>query len=55
MYNYDCCTVLANLAEIPAISVPAGFIDGIPMGLQIMASRGNDKFLLDVAGKFEKI
>jgi len=54
MYNYDCCTVLANLAEIPAISVPAGFIDGIPVGLQIMTSRGNDKFLLDVAGKFEK-
>jgi len=53
MYNYDACTVLANLAEIPAISIPTGFIDGIPVGLQIMASRGSDSFLMDVAGKFE--
>ncbi len=53
MYNYDALTVLANLAEIPAISVPCGRIDGVPVGLQIMAKRGNDDFLLKVAREFE--
>jgi len=53
MYNYDTLTVLANIAEIPAISVPAGKIDGIPVGMQLMAGRGEDLFLLDVSEKFE--
>jgi aspartyl-tRNA(Asn)/glutamyl-tRNA(Gln) amidotransferase subunit A len=33
MYNYDTLTVLANIAEIPAISVPCGKIDGVPVGI----------------------
>lgn len=56
-YRYDTLTVLANLAQIPAISVPAGTIseDGekIPIGLQIMAARGNDDLLLAFAKNFE--
>jgi aspartyl-tRNA(Asn)/glutamyl-tRNA(Gln) amidotransferase subunit A len=59
MYNYDVLTVLANLAGTPAISIPAGFIqegkDEIPVGMQIIAPRGHDNFLLDVAKKFEKV
>jgi aspartyl-tRNA(Asn)/glutamyl-tRNA(Gln) amidotransferase subunit A len=53
MYNYDTLTVLANIAQIPAISVPCGKIEGIPIGIQIMAAMGNDEFLLDVAKEFE--
>jgi aspartyl-tRNA(Asn)/glutamyl-tRNA(Gln) amidotransferase subunit A len=53
MYNYDTLTVLANIAEIPAISVPCGKIDNIPVGIQLMAARGNDRLLLDVAKEFE--
>lgn len=53
MYNYDTLTVLANIAEIPAISVPCGKIDNIPVGIQIMAARGRDLMLLDVAKEFE--
>ncbi|MEK6885420.1 MAG: Asp-tRNA(Asn)/Glu-tRNA(Gln) amidotransferase subunit GatA [Nanoarchaeota archaeon] len=53
MYNYDTMTVLANLAEIPAISVPVGEIDKVPVGIQLMAARGEDLFLLDVAEQFE--
>jgi len=53
MYNYDALTVLANLAEIPSISIPAGRIDDIPVGLQILAGKGNDEFLLETAEKFE--
>ncbi len=57
MYNYDSLTVLANLAEIPAISVPCGRIneegEAVPVGLQILAPLGEDNFLLEVAKKFE--
>ena len=42
MYNYDALTVLANLAEIPAISVPCGRIDGVPVGMQILCKRFDD-------------
>jgi len=52
-YNLDACTVLANLAEIPGLSVPVGKIDEVPVGLQILSSRGNDRNLLNVAKKFE--
>jgi len=52
-YKYDALTVLANLAEIPAISVPCGEIDNIPVGIQIMASRGGDEFLLGISKEFE--
>lgn len=52
-YAYDICTVLANLAEIPGLNVPAGDIDGVPVGMQILAARGNDSNLLNVAKKFE--
>ena len=53
MYDYDALTVLANLAEIPAISVPCGEIDSVPIGLQIMAWKGEDDNLLNVAREFE--
>lgn len=53
MYNYDTLTVLANIAEIPGISVPCGKISGVPVGIQILGARGDDNFLLDVAKKFE--
>jgi len=53
MYEYDSLSVLANLAEIPAISVPCGDIDNIPVGVQILAKKGNDKMLLELAKEFE--
>ena len=40
MYNNDLLTISANLAGIPAASVPAGLVDGMPAGFQIMAPRG---------------
>lgn len=57
MYNYDSLSVLANIAEIPSISVPCGRIgdkgENIPVGIQILAGRGNDEILLKVAKGFE--
>ncbi|MGV8152319.1 MAG: amidase family protein [Candidatus Nanoarchaeia archaeon] len=53
MYNYDACTTLANIAQIPAISIPCGKIKNIPIGIQLMARKGNDNFLLEIAKEFE--
>lgn len=52
MYNYDALTALANLAEIPAISVPCGTVSNVPVGVQILAPIGSDNFLLDIGKRF---
>jgi len=52
-YHYDTLSVFANLAEVPAISVPVGDIGGVPVGVQILAGRGEDKKLLEIAKRFE--
>ncbi len=54
IYAYDALTIPANLAEICAVSVPAGAVDKIPMGLQIMCSKGSDAKMLSIAKEFEK-
>ncbi|HKO39789.1 MAG TPA: amidase family protein, partial [Nitrososphaeraceae archaeon] len=54
MYLIDINTVLANLAGIPAISIPIGFKDGLPIGLQIMADEFQEKNLLDISEVLEK-
>jgi aspartyl-tRNA(Asn)/glutamyl-tRNA(Gln) amidotransferase subunit A len=54
MNQYDSNTVLANLAGLPAISVPMGFVGTTPVGLQFMASRFEDDKLLRLARAYEK-
>jgi aspartyl-tRNA(Asn)/glutamyl-tRNA(Gln) amidotransferase subunit A len=54
MYLSDIFTVTANLVGVPAISVPCGESDGLPVGIQLMAPADEDLFLLDVAAAFEK-
>ncbi len=53
MYAYDIFTVVANLAGIPAGVVPAGKVDGIPTGLQVMGDVLCDQKVLDVMAGFE--
>lgn len=55
LYAYDIFTVIANLAGIPAGVVPAGKVDGIPTGLQIMGRVLDDQKVLDIMYGFEKI
>jgi Asp-tRNA(Asn)/Glu-tRNA(Gln) amidotransferase A subunit family amidase len=45
---------LANLTGIPAISVPVGLEDGLPIGLQLQAAWGRDDLLLDAAEALER-
>ena len=49
MYLSDILTVPANLAGVPAISVPCGKVDGMPVGLQIMGRHMEDERVIDVA------
>ena len=54
MYNYDSLTIPANLAEIPAISIPADKIDGIPVGMQIYAKKFDENMMFSVAEQFHE-
>jgi len=45
---------LANLTGIPALSVPVGLADGLPIGLQLQAAWGRDELLLDAAEALER-
>lgn len=55
MYLTDIMTVAANLAGVPSVSVPAGAIDGLPVGLQLMAPQGGDRALLGLARAYEEL
>ncbi|CAN5170997.1 Asp-tRNA(Asn)/Glu-tRNA(Gln) amidotransferase subunit GatA [soil metagenome] len=55
MYLIDIMTVAVNLAGIPAISIPAGVSNGLPVGLQLMASQQNDRELLAAAQAAEGV
>ena len=55
MYLSDVMTVASNLAGIPAISIPAVNLDGLPVGIQIMADQKQDRKLLLLADKAEEL
>jgi len=55
MYLTDISTVAANLAGLPAISLPAGFIDGLPSGFQVMAKMADDQKLLQFSNQIAKL
>ena len=55
MYLTDILTVAANLVGVPSISLPAGNVDGLPVGLQIMAAQRADRPLLSFAKSLEEL
>ncbi|MCU1620846.1 MAG: gatA, partial [Modestobacter sp.] len=53
MYAADLCTLPASLAGLPAISVPSGLSEGLPVGLQVMAPALADDRCYRVAAALE--
>ena len=55
MYLSDICTISANLAGIPGVSIPAGFSsDGLPIGMQLLAAPFEEETLLRAARMYER-
>jgi len=54
MYLSDIYTIAVNLAGLPGMSVPAGFVDGKPVGLQIIGNYFEENRLLNVAHKYQQ-
>jgi aspartyl-tRNA(Asn)/glutamyl-tRNA(Gln) amidotransferase subunit A len=55
MYLQDICAVPASLAGIPAISVPGGLSEGLPVGIQLMGDVFTESMLLQAARAVEKV
>ncbi len=55
MYLEDIYTLSANMAGIPAMSAPAGFVGGRPVGLHIMGNYFNEAKLLNIAHQYQQI
>ncbi len=53
MYLSDIYTISVNLAGLPAMSVPAGNIDGLPVGLHLIGPQLSDSKILKIAQEFE--
>jgi len=54
MYLSDVCTLPINIAGVPAISVPAGFADGLPVGMQIIGKPFDEETILRIAFAYEQ-
>ncbi|MBM7565311.1 aspartyl-tRNA(Asn)/glutamyl-tRNA(Gln) amidotransferase subunit A [Paenibacillus sacheonensis] len=54
MYLNDICTIPVSLAGVPAISVPCGFADGLPVGLQIIGKAFDERTVLRAAHAYEQ-
>ena len=55
MYLNDIYTIGANLAGLPAMSIPCGFLDGLPVGLQIIGGHFAEAKLLNVAHGYQQV
>jgi len=55
MYLNDIYTIGANLAGLPGLSLPCGFVDGLPMGLQLIGPHFSEGKLLNAAHQFQLV
>ncbi len=54
MVNMGALTIISNIYGNPAVSIPAGTIDGLPVGMQVLARHHRDDLLFDVALAVER-
>ena len=55
MYLADIYTISTNLAGLPGVSIPAGFVNNMPVGLQIIGNYFDEARLLNVAHRYQQI
>jgi aspartyl-tRNA(Asn)/glutamyl-tRNA(Gln) amidotransferase subunit A len=55
MYLSDVCTLPINIAGVPAISIQAGFTDGLPIGMQIIGKPFNEEAILKIAHAYQQV
>jgi aspartyl-tRNA(Asn)/glutamyl-tRNA(Gln) amidotransferase subunit A len=55
MYLSDVCTLPINIAGVPAISIPAGFTQGLPIGMQIIAGLFKEATLFQIAYAYQQV
>ena len=55
MYLSDIYTIAVNLAGLPGMSIPAGFVNDLPVGLQIIGSYFAEARLLNVAHQYQQV
>ena len=48
----DVYTISANLAGVPAMSLPAGFVDDMPIGVQLIGNYFSEATILNIAHKY---
>ncbi|MFV8064042.1 Asp-tRNA(Asn)/Glu-tRNA(Gln) amidotransferase subunit GatA [Streptococcus pluranimalium] len=53
MYLADLLTIPVNLAGLPGISIPSGFVDGLPVGLQLIGPKYSEEIIYQAAAAFE--
>lgn len=55
MYSADICTVIANIAGLPAISTPCGYDgNGLPIGMSLVGKAFDEQTIISAANEFEK-
>ncbi len=55
MYLQDIYTISLNLAGLPGMSVPVGFVDGLPVGMQLIGNYFDEALLLRVAHSYQQV
>lgn len=55
MYLEDIYTIAVNLAGLPGLSIPAGLVEGLPVGLQLIGRDFDEARLLNIAHRFQQV
>ena len=55
MYLSDIYTISVNLAGLPGMSIPAGFAEGLPVGLQLIGEHFGEARLLNIAHRYQQV
>jgi aspartyl-tRNA(Asn)/glutamyl-tRNA(Gln) amidotransferase subunit A len=55
MYLQDIYTISLNLAGLPGMSLPVGFVDGLPVGMQLIGNYFDEAGLLNAAHSYQQV